>query len=102
MFKAFKLLARFKSLRGGKFDIFGKTAERKMERQLIAEYFATIDELLGRLDHDNHALAVQIAAIPEQIRGYGHIKDANVAKAATERDTLLAAWRNPQAARAAA
>ncbi|HEY8009705.1 MAG TPA: indolepyruvate ferredoxin oxidoreductase family protein [Rudaea sp.] len=94
MFKAFRLLARFKGLRGGAFDLFGRTEERRMERQLIADYFATVDELLSKLDRDNRALAVEIASIPEQIRGYGHIKDANFAKAAVKRADLLAAWRN--------
>ena len=94
MFKAFRLLARFKGLRGGAFDLFGRTAERRMERALIADYFATVDELLSKLGRDNRALAVEIASIPEQIRGYGHIKDANFAKAAAKRSDLLAAWRN--------
>jgi indolepyruvate ferredoxin oxidoreductase len=73
-----------------------------MERALIGEYFATIDELLGKLDHDNHALAVEIATIPEHIRGYGHIKDAHLAKARARWDELIAMWRSPPAARAAA
>ena len=94
MFRAFKLLAKFKGLRGGALDIFGKTEERKMERQLIVEYFATVDELLSKLDRDSLKLAVDIASIPEQIRGYGHIKEANFAKAAKQREQLLAAWRN--------
>jgi indolepyruvate ferredoxin oxidoreductase len=102
MFRAFKLLAKFKSLRGGALDVFGYTAERKMERKLIEDYAVTVDELLARLDRDNHALAVEIASIPEQIRGYGHIKEANFAKAKKRWDELMAAWRNPSAARAAA
>jgi indolepyruvate ferredoxin oxidoreductase len=102
MFRAFKLLATFKGLRGGALDVFGYTAERKMERKLIDDYFATVDELLARLDRDNHALAVEIASIPEQIRGYGHIKEANFAKADSRWTELMVAWRNPTAARAAA
>jgi indolepyruvate ferredoxin oxidoreductase len=94
MLRAFKLLAKFKGLRGGALDLFGKTAERKMERQLIADYFADIDQLLSKLDRDNLKLAIDIASIPEQIRGYGHIKEANFTKAATSREQLLAAWRN--------
>ncbi len=101
-FRAFKLMAKFKGLRGGAFDIFGKTAERKMERQLIADYFTHVDELLVKLSRDNHDLAVEIASIPEQIRGYGHIKEANFEKAAAKREQLLAAWRNPASAKAAA
>ena len=102
VFGAFKLIAKLKGLRGTAFDIFGYTAERKMERALIDEYFATVDELLGKLDRDNHALAVEIATIPEHIRGYGHIKDAHLAKARARQEQLLAAWRSPQAALAAA
>jgi len=102
VFGAFKLVAKLKGLRGTAFDIFGYTAERKMERALIDEYFATVDELLGKLDRDNHALAVEIATIPEHIRGYGHIKDAHLAKARARQEQLLAAWRSPQAALAAA
>jgi indolepyruvate ferredoxin oxidoreductase len=102
VFSAFKLLAKLRGLRGGTFDIFGYTAERKQERALIEEYFTTIDELLAKLDRDNFALAVDIASIPEQIRGYGHVKEAHYAKAKTRREELLATWRNPQPARAVA
>nr|WP_018972028.1 indolepyruvate ferredoxin oxidoreductase family protein [Rudaea cellulosilytica] len=93
MFRAFKLLAKFKRLRGGALDVFGKTAERKMERQLIADYFATVDELLSKLDRNNLKLAVDIASIPERIRGYGHIKEANFAKAAAAHRELMSGWR---------
>ncbi len=102
MFGAFRLLAKLKGLRGGAFDMFGYTAERKMERALIGEYFTTVDELLATLTRDNHALAVEIASIPELIRGYGHIKEANFEKSKVRREELLVAWRNPQAARSAA
>ncbi len=91
-----------RGLRGGTFDIFGYTAERKLERQLIDDYFRNVDELLADLNRDNQALAVEIASIPEQIRGYGHVKDEHYAKAKAHWDELMAAWRNPQAKRAAA
>eukprot|EP01034_Spumella_vulgaris_P023325 gene23326-29537_t len=74
MRKAFGLLARMKGLRGTALDIFGNTEERRTERALIVEYRACIDELLERLSSDNLALAVEIARIPEEIRGYGHVK----------------------------
>ena len=91
----FRLLASMKHLRGGRFDVFGYTAERRMERQLIGEYQATVDSLLATLDQDNHALALQIAALPETMRGFGHIKENNV-KAAKEREaSLLAAYCRP-------
>jgi indolepyruvate ferredoxin oxidoreductase len=94
VFGAFKLLAKMKGLRGGAFDVFGYTTERRMERALIDEYFATVDELLAGLNRDNHALAVEIAAVPEHIRGYGHIKEEHLADARKRREELLAAWRN--------
>jgi len=93
MLGAFKLLAKFKGLRGTALDVFGHTAERKTERALIEEYFATVDELLGKLDRDNIGLAVEIASIPEHIRGYGHVKEANLALTASRQEQLLAAWR---------
>jgi indolepyruvate ferredoxin oxidoreductase len=92
---AFKLLAKLKGLRGTALDVFGYTAERKGERKLIEEYFATIDTLLATLDHDNHALAVEIASIPEQIRGYGHVKERHLAAAMTRQNDLMQAWRSP-------
>ena len=92
VFKAFGLLAKLRGLRGGTFDIFGYTAERKMERQLIVEYFATIERLLAKLDAGNVGLAAEIAAIPEHIRGYGHVKEAHLHKAKTREASLLAKW----------
>ncbi len=102
VFTAFKLLKRLKFLRGGAFDVFGKTAERKMERQLIVDYRNSIDELLAHLSLGNHALAVEIARLPEQIRGYGHVKEGNVAKVKAKWSELLARWRDPAAEREAA
>ncbi|MBK6377720.1 MAG: indolepyruvate ferredoxin oxidoreductase family protein [Xanthomonadales bacterium] len=102
MFKAFRVLSKLKRLRGGVFDIFGYSAERKLERQLIVDYFKQVDELLGGLDNDNHALAIDIASVPEHIRGYGHIKERFHADAMKRQDDLLHAWRNPSAARSAA
>ena len=97
MMSAFKLLARLRFLRGTPFDIFGYSAERKRERQLIADYEATIDELLGKLNHNNHGLAVAIASIPEHVRGYGHVKEAHLEKAKAEEEALLRAFRSPDA-----
>jgi indolepyruvate ferredoxin oxidoreductase len=102
VFGAFKLLARLRFLRGTAFDVFGYTAERRMERRLIADYANTLDELIAGLSRENHALAVDIASVPERIRGYGHVKERHLAEAAKRRDDLLAAWRTPAAARAAA
>jgi indolepyruvate ferredoxin oxidoreductase len=95
IFPAFGLLKRFRFLRGGPFDPFGHTAERRSERQLIVDYAATVEELLGALTLANHALAVDIARVPEHIRGYGHVKHAHLATAKAREAELLAQWRNP-------
>ena len=78
------------------FDLFGYTAERKMERRLIEDYETTVDELLITLNRNNHGLAVQIASIPEQIRGYGYVKEEHVEKAKTCEADLLASWRDSE------
>jgi indolepyruvate ferredoxin oxidoreductase len=93
MMGMFSLLARFKFLRGTALDPFGKTGERRMERALIGEYEATIEDLLQGLTRDNHALAVEIASLPESIRGYGHLKAKSVAAARAKREELLARYR---------
>jgi indolepyruvate ferredoxin oxidoreductase len=95
MMGAFRVLAKLKGLRGTALDPFGRTAERRMERQLIVDYRATLDEVLRGLSHDNHALAVELAQIPEHIRGYGHVKEAHLAAARGRWDELLTAWRAP-------
>ncbi|TSD89173.1 indolepyruvate ferredoxin oxidoreductase family protein [Mycobacterium sp. KBS0706] len=102
MLRAFGLLARMKRLRGTALDPFGRTAERKGERQLIADYEAVVEELLARLGPDTHAICVAIARVPEQIRGYGHIKDENRDKAKAREAALLATLRTPAAPKLAA
>jgi indolepyruvate ferredoxin oxidoreductase len=89
MWRAFKLLARLKGLRGTAFDVFGYTAERKMERALVQEYRDMIEALLPSLDAANHAVAVELAALPEQIRGFGHVKEKAVAEYRARRQELL-------------
>jgi indolepyruvate ferredoxin oxidoreductase len=91
---AMNLLARFKFLRGTAFDPFGKTAERKMERRLIEEYEQTIEELLRGLSKKNHALAVEIARIPEQFRGYDLVKQKHVESAKSQKNELLKEFRS--------
>ncbi len=91
----FGLLRRLKFLRGTPFDPFGRTPERKMERELISEYEQTIAELLRTLDHENHPLAIEIAGLPEQVRGYGYIKTENVARTRAKLQSLWECWRNP-------
>ena len=98
MLTAFGVLAKLKGLRGGAFDVFGRTAERKMERALIVEYSACIDELLRSLNAGNHALAVDIARIPEDIRGYGHVKERHLHAARPKWASMMAQWRGEEKA----
>src|SRR5216684_3078580 len=102
VFRAFGLLARLRGLRGTAFDIFGRTEERRMERRLIGEYEAVIRELAAALGPDNHAIAVELARIPELMRGYGHIKERNVKQAKAREVALLATFRSPATAATAA
>jgi indolepyruvate ferredoxin oxidoreductase len=90
---AFGWLARMKGLRGGALDIFGRSAERRLERALIGDYRACIEELLRTLNAGNRALAVEIACIPEDIRGYGHVKERHFKAARLKWDALLQRWR---------
>jgi indolepyruvate ferredoxin oxidoreductase len=89
MWHAFKLLAKCKGLRGGTFDIFGYSDERKMERALVPEYREMIVALLPGLNAGNLAQAVALANLPEQIRGFGHVKEQAVAAFRVEKARLL-------------
>jgi indolepyruvate ferredoxin oxidoreductase len=102
MMGAFKLLARLRALRGTAFDIFGHTQERRLERALIANYEGLVRELSAALSPDNHALAVEIASLPAQIRGFGHIKMRNIEKAKAREADLVALWRGTPATASAA
>ncbi len=101
MLTAFKLLAKMKGLRGTAFDIFGKTEERKMERALIGEYRASIEKLLPTLNATNAATAVEIARIPEQIKGFGHVKERNVVAARAKWSKLEEEFASSPLAKAA-
>jgi len=90
---AFRILARLRGLRGTWLDVFGYTAERRMERRLIAEYEATIETLLAGLSPGKFPLAVEIAALPQKMRGFGHVKLRNVESAKRREAELLAAYR---------
>ncbi len=96
VFSAFGILAKLRGLRGTMFDVFGYTAERRMERGLIKGYVSTVDELLQRLDAQRIDLAVQIASVPEHIRGFGHIKEAHVADARARAATLMGQWKSDE------
>ncbi|MBN8510552.1 MAG: indolepyruvate ferredoxin oxidoreductase family protein [Burkholderiales bacterium] len=102
MRKAFGLLAKLKGLRGGPLDLFGRSEERRTERALIQEYRTCVDELLAGLNAGNVALAAQIARIPEEIRGYGHVKERHLKAAREKWAALLAQWRSGAAQRRAA
>jgi indolepyruvate ferredoxin oxidoreductase len=93
----FKLLAKLKGLRGGAFDVFGNTAERKMERGLLKDYVATIESILVKLAPFNHAQAVELAKVPEGIRGFGHVKERHVAESKAKETTLRAAFETATA-----
>jgi indolepyruvate ferredoxin oxidoreductase len=93
MLTAFGVLAKLKGLRGTAFDVFGHTEERKMERALISEYKAAIEEVLRSLKAENLSLAVEIARIPEEIRGYGHVKERHLAAARPKWEGLMKQWR---------
>ncbi len=101
MRSAFKLLAKMKGLRGTALDPFGRSEERQTERALIGEYRAAIDELLATLSADKLPLAVEIARIPEDIRGYGHVKARHLKAARDKWAALTARWRDGAQARAA-
>ena len=97
---AFRLLAKCKVLRASAFDIFGYSAERKMERALIEQYRQSISALLARLSGANLAQAVAIASIPEEIRGYGHVKQRHLNMAKVKEAGLIAAFDASAAAQA--
>ena len=94
MARWFKLLAKFKGLRGTAFDPFGRTAERKMERALIAQYEQDMETVLAHLSPETLDVAVALAELPLSIRGFGPVKEANEAKAAKDREALLAQLRS--------
>jgi indolepyruvate ferredoxin oxidoreductase len=95
MLPVFRLLARAKRLRGTAWDVFGYTRERKLERQMIADYEKLLEEIEQRLSPATHANAVALAGLPLDIKGFGHIKERNYTSAKTREAALLAELRNP-------
>jgi indolepyruvate ferredoxin oxidoreductase len=93
IFPLFQLLAKFKFLRGTPFDPFGYSTERRTERALVRDYEALLEELLAKLDADNHHVAVGLAAIPEKIRGFGHVKLRHLKAAKADEAALLDQFR---------
>jgi indolepyruvate ferredoxin oxidoreductase len=94
IFPLFKFMAKFKLLRGTPFDPFGYSRERKTERRLIADYEAMLAEVLAKLDAGNHHIAVGLAAVPEKIRGFGHIKMRHLQAAKADEAALLEQFRS--------
>ena len=90
----FRLLARLKPLRGTAFDPFGRSKERRAERALITEYEADMAEILPHLTPATFAAAKALASLPQDIRGFGPVKEAAMVKAAKRRTELLAAIRS--------
>jgi indolepyruvate ferredoxin oxidoreductase len=93
MMSVFRLLARLKGLRGTALDIFGYSDERRRERELIVDYEQALEEILAGLGRDNHATAVAIASIPEEIRGFGPVKARHLEKAKVHEAALLTRFR---------
>ncbi len=93
VFVMLRWLARLKGLRGGFFDVFGRSTERRQERALIGAYRDCIEELLRGLDAETHALALEMARLPEHIRGFGHVKERHLQAARSRWTALLAQWR---------
>jgi len=96
MLKAFSLLAKMKFCRGTPFDVFGYTKERRHERRLIKEYCAMLDLILEKINADNYHAAIEAVQYPEHIRGFGHVKEANILKSDEEKETLIENFLNPQ------
>ncbi|WP_321790570.1 indolepyruvate ferredoxin oxidoreductase family protein [Burkholderia pyrrocinia] len=93
---AFRVLAKLKGLRGTPFDVFGYTNERRDERRLIADYIALVDEFCATLDAKRLPVALQLASLPDDIRGFGHVKEHNVRAAADRKERLLGEYRMPE------
>ena len=93
VFTVFRLLAKLRFLRGTPLDPFGYTAHRRLERQFTHDYEATLAELIDGLTADNHEIAVEIARLPEGIRGYDHVKERHLEGVREKETELLAAFR---------
>jgi indolepyruvate ferredoxin oxidoreductase len=96
MLSVFRILAKLRRLRGTPFDIFGRSEERRTERRLIGEYETMLAEILTDLSPTSHAVAVEIAALPLEIRGFGHVKEANLARVRAREAVLFTRFRSRQ------
>jgi indolepyruvate ferredoxin oxidoreductase len=93
MLKAFAVLAKFRFLRGTPLDPFAYSADRRTERQLIADYEALLDTIVTELTPENHQIAVALASVPEKIRGYGPVKQRHLVAAKAEEASLREQFR---------
>ncbi len=91
-----RLLARLKLLRGGALDVFARSEDRKLDRSLLADYERTLEAVLAGLRRDTHAVAVELAALPEAVRGYGHIRRRHAEHAAVRHTELMAKLEGQQ------
>jgi indolepyruvate ferredoxin oxidoreductase len=98
MMRVLRALSALKGVRGTAFDPFAGSEERKTERQLLADYEADIELLLARLDATTLATAIELAALPEEVRGFGHVKAASVQRMRPRREALRALLLPPAAA----
>lgn len=98
----FRSLSRLKFLRGTRFDIFGYTAERRMERQFIKDYIEIIDKIVESAEVINADVVRELLALPDEIRGFGHVKEANVAAVKVKWDALVSRLIEPTSEKMAA
>lgn len=96
MLTAFRWLKRFKGLRGSTLDVFGKSEERQLERKLIQDYIALLELIMRELNSDNFDAAIALASVPDEIRGFGHVKEKSIAAADKLKQQRLATFRQPK------
>jgi indolepyruvate ferredoxin oxidoreductase len=92
-----RLLAKLRWLRGSKLDPFGWTADRRLERELLARYEALLDRVEAELDESRFDIALELVRLPEKVRGYGPIKRAAAESASAEEQRLWREWTAPAA-----
>ncbi|HWP11628.1 MAG TPA: DUF6537 domain-containing protein, partial [Ramlibacter sp.] len=99
--KALRMMAKLRGLRGSVLDPFRNSQERKLAARLLAEYEEGVEALLDRLGPKTHEIAVKIAALPEKVRGFGHVRQTHAQAMAKERGELWAALQAAEAEQAA-
>ncbi len=95
MMNVFRLLAAMRGLRGTAFDVFGYQKERRIERELIRDYKSLIETMCAKLSPENHKIAVSLAALPADIKGYGHVKNAAIEQSKTKERKLIQSFSAP-------